>query len=81
VLRRVTGEPPASILIVDDDIDTLDAARKLGFGTVWFTATGDREQARGHEVWRRFDTDDEELSIETAAAVTGEITQPDTTSG
>lgn len=79
VLRRVTGEPPASILIVDDNIDTLDAARKLGFGTAWFAPRGGREDARGHDVWRRFDTDDEEPPIDTVAAVTGDITTPDTT--
>ena len=81
VLRRVTGEAPASILIVDDDIATLDAARNLGFGTAWFTADGNRENARGHDVWRRFEGDDDELSVETVAAVTGEITLPDSTSG
>lgn len=81
VVRRVTGEAPSSILIVDDNIENLDAARSLGFGTVWFTPDGDREDARGHDVWRRFDTDDDELSIETAAAVTGDVTLPDTTSG
>ncbi len=80
VLRRVTSEPPANILIVDDDLDTLDAARKLGFGTAWFAGRSRREDARGHDVWRRFDTDDEP-PIETVAAVTGEITSPDTTSG
>ncbi len=77
VLRRVTGEPPASILIVDDDINTLDAARNLGFGTAWFTTTGDQDNARGHEIWRRFEGDDEDLAIETLAAVTGEVTPPD----
>ncbi len=77
VLRRVTGEQPASILVVDDNLDTLDAARSLGFGTAWFTANGDRGEARGHDVWRRFDTDDDELSIETVAAVTGEISTPE----
>ena len=77
VLRRVTGEAPASILIVDDDINTLDAARNLGFGTAWFTSNGDRDDARGHDVWRRFETDDDDVPIETVAAVTGEISMPE----
>ncbi len=76
VLRRVTGESPASILIVDDDINTLDAARALGFGTAWFTADGDRESGRGHEIWRGFDTDDDDLSIDTVAAVTADVVPP-----
>ncbi len=77
VLRRVTGEPPESILVVDDDLDTLDAARRLGFGTVWFAPDGDRQKARGHEVWRRFDADDDDVAVETVAAVTGEISPPE----
>ena len=73
VLRRVTGERPAAILIVDDDLETLDAARSLGFATAWFTTDGDRSAARGHDVWRRFELEDEEVTVEAAAAVTGEI--------
>ncbi|MGB5756919.1 MAG: HAD-IA family hydrolase [Acidimicrobiales bacterium] len=56
VLRRVTGEPPASILIIDDDLANLDAAAKLGFGTAWFSADGDREAAHGHQVIRSFES-------------------------
>lgn len=55
VLRRVTGEPPASILVVDDDLDNLDAARELGFGTRWFAPLGERSEARGHEIIRGFE--------------------------
>ncbi len=55
VLRRVTGEPPSSILVIDDDLANLDAARDLGFGTAWFSAHGDRADARGHGVVRSFD--------------------------
>jgi putative hydrolase of the HAD superfamily len=73
VLRRIVGEPPNRILIIDDNLDSLDAARSLGFGTVWFKPDGERDLARGHELWRRFETDDEEYQIETVAAVTGEI--------
>ncbi|MGI9597253.1 MAG: HAD family hydrolase, partial [Acidimicrobiales bacterium] len=55
VLRRVTGEPPSSILVIDDDLDNLDAAGRLGFGTAWFTADGERTEARGHALFRSFD--------------------------
>jgi len=55
VLRRVTGEAPSNILLIDDDLDNLDAARELGFGTRWFSAHGDRSEARGHEVLRGFE--------------------------
>ncbi len=55
VLRRVTGEAPASILIIDDDLDNLDAAGELGFGTAWFTADGERSDARGHDLFRSFE--------------------------
>lgn len=58
VLRRVTGEGPSSILIMDDDLDNLDAARELGFGTAWFTTDGERSEARGHEVFRGFESFD-----------------------
>ena len=78
VLRRVIGEAPATILIVDDDVEILDAARRLGFGTVWFTTDGDREQSNGHDLWRRFETDEGDLPIETVAAVTGELVPPET---
>lgn len=56
VLRRVTGEAPSSILIIDDDLDNLDAAAKLGFGTAWFSADGDPADARGHQLFRNFDS-------------------------
>lgn len=55
VLRRVTGEPTSAILVIDDDLDNLDAARDLGFGTRWFSREGDRDVARGHEVMRSFE--------------------------
>ena len=54
VLRRVTGEPPSAIVVVDDDLDTLDVARKLGFATLWFAPDGDRARARGHRLLRGF---------------------------
>ena len=55
VLRRVTGEQPGAILVIDDDLENLDAARELGFGTAWFSADGDEAAARGHEVFHSFD--------------------------
>lgn len=55
VLRRVTGEPTSSILVIDDNLDNLDAARDLGFGTRWFTRDGERAASRGHEVMRGFE--------------------------
>ncbi len=55
VLRRTTGEPPAAILVVDDDLDVLDGARDLGFATAWFAPDGDAESTRGHQLIRRFD--------------------------
>ena len=74
VLRRVTGEPTSAILVIDDDLDNLDAARDLGFGTRWFTLDGHRAEARGHEVMRGFegvdpvDTGEVTLSEERAPA-------------
>ncbi|MEM7324565.1 MAG: HAD-IA family hydrolase [Actinomycetota bacterium] len=55
VLRRVVGEPAGSILVVDDDLANLDTARDMGFGTAWFSADGERADARGHELFRSFD--------------------------
>ncbi len=55
VLRRVTGEPTSAILVIDDDLDNLDAARDLGFGTRWFSREGERDAARGHELMRSFE--------------------------
>lgn len=74
VLRRVTGEPSETILVVDDNLETLDAARSYGFGTAWFTVDGEREDARGHEILRNFNlAEDDGFSAELAASVTGEI--------
>jgi FMN phosphatase YigB (HAD superfamily) len=77
VLRRIASEPPNTILIVDDDLDVLDAARRLGFGTTWFKPRGDRADARGHDLWRRFEGEEDEYTIEAVAAVTGELMPQD----
>ena len=62
VLRRLTGEPPSAIQIIDDNLDILDAARDLGFATAWFNPDGVREEARDHPLIRRFDIGGEELT-------------------
>jgi len=77
VLRRITGEPANQIVIVDDDLGVLDAARALGYGTAWFKPGGDPADARGHELWRGFETDDDDYPIETVAAVTSEVVPQD----
>ena len=61
-LRRMTGEAAAAIQIIDDDLDLLDAARELGFGTAWFAPEGTPEAAREHLLIRRFDVGDGELA-------------------
>ena len=55
VLRRLTGEPPANILIVDDQLDILDGARALGYRTAWFAPNAAPEDARGHSILRSFE--------------------------
>lgn len=59
VLRRVTGEPPGNILIVDDQLVILDEARKLGYRTAWFAPEADAADARGHSILRSFDVPDQ----------------------
>ncbi|MGH1504812.1 MAG: HAD family hydrolase [Acidimicrobiales bacterium] len=54
VLRRVTGRAPSEILVVDDRLDNLDAARQLGFQTAWFAPQGDVAGSRGHAILRSF---------------------------
>ncbi len=67
VLRRVTGEPPSAILVVDDKLDNLDAARDLGFQTAWFAPQGDAAGARSHAILRSFAVSDGSIS-DTAAS-------------
>ena len=66
VLRRVTAEPASSILVVDDELDNLDAARELGFRTAWFAPAGDRAGARGHPILRSFSLDASESEVTTS---------------
>ncbi len=54
VLRRVTREPVGNVLVVDDDLDNLDAAREFGFRTAWFAPDGDPAGARQHNILRSF---------------------------
>ncbi len=54
VLRRVTRQPVSTILVVDDDLDNLDAARELGFQTAWFAPDGDPAGGRKHAILRSF---------------------------
>ncbi|MEM9892619.1 MAG: hypothetical protein AAF962_17280 [Actinomycetota bacterium] len=58
VLRRMTERPPAAIQIIDGDRATLDVARELGFGTVWFAPDGDRAEANGHPLVRNLESDE-----------------------
>ncbi len=62
VLRRVTGEPAGSILVIDDELDNLDSARELGFRTAWFAPEGDIAEARDHSILRSFSLEDQGLS-------------------
>lgn len=61
VLRRFAQEPPAQILVIDDDLKMLDAARALGYATAWFTSTGTRAEAGDHQVIRSFEGSDDDL--------------------
>ncbi len=54
VLRRVTSTPPARILVVDDDLDILDAARSYGFRTAWFAPDAAADASRQHAILRSF---------------------------
>ncbi len=60
VLRRVTGEPASLILVIDDELANLDAARDLGFRTAWYAPAGEEAGARGHAILRSFSLDDHE---------------------
>ena len=72
VLRRVLGEPASTVLVVDDDLDNLDVARNLGFGTAWLNPDGERSQARDHDLFRNF-----EVATDVIATTTGEIPPTD----
>lgn len=55
VLRRVTGQPPSLIMVVDDDLANLDAARELGYRTAWFAPGAAVEESNGHAILRSFE--------------------------
>ncbi len=54
VLRRLVREPVGNVMVVDDDLDNLDAARELGYRTAWFAPDGDPAGARDHSILRSF---------------------------
>ena len=54
VLRRVTRQAPSTILVVDDNLDNLDAAREFGYQTAWFAPEGDPAGSRSHAILRSF---------------------------
>lgn len=54
VLRRLTEQPAGLILVVDDELDNLDAAKSYGFQTAWFAPDAAAEDARGHQILRSF---------------------------
>lgn len=64
VLRRVTNEQPGSIMVVDDSLENLDAAKALGFRTAWFSPEGSQEEAGGHAILRSFEVVEEEEAVE-----------------
>jgi HAD superfamily hydrolase (TIGR01509 family) len=55
VLRRVTGQPPSLIMVVDDDLANLDAARELGYRTAWFSPGATVDESNGHAILRSFE--------------------------
>ena len=59
VLRRMTGEQPGSILVIDDELDILDEAREMGYRTAWFAPDGDDADRRGHAILRGFGSEPE----------------------
>ncbi len=77
VLRRVTQLAPHDILMVDDSLDNLDAAKVLGFSTAWYCPGATTDGSRGHAVLRSFAVA-EVSSAAGAASVAGEsVTGPD----
>ncbi len=54
VLRRLTQAAPSAILVIDDELDNLDAARALGFRTAWFAPRATNDEARQHAILRSF---------------------------
>jgi putative hydrolase of the HAD superfamily len=61
VLRRVLEDEPSAILLIDDSLDVLDAARARGFATAWFSPDGTRSEARDHTIIHGFELADDEL--------------------
>lgn len=61
-LRRVAQVPAGDILLIDDDVRNLDAARTLGFRTAWFSPEGIDAEANGHPVLRSFEVATADIS-------------------
>lgn len=55
VLRRVTGQPPSLIMVVDDQLENLDAARDYGYQTAWFAPGASVAESNGHAILRSFE--------------------------
>jgi putative hydrolase of the HAD superfamily len=55
VLRRVTGHPPNLIMVVDDQLANLDAARDYGYQTAWFAPGASVKESNGHAILRSFE--------------------------
>jgi putative hydrolase of the HAD superfamily len=68
VLRRTTGVGASSILLIDDDLDNLDAAKAIGMGTRWFTVDGEETVSRGHAIYRNFESATGQLQAAEAEA-------------
>jgi putative hydrolase of the HAD superfamily len=53
-VRRLTGLPYQSCLVIDGSLECLDMAKSLGMMTAWFTRTAPEDSSAGHPVVARF---------------------------
>ena len=58
VLRRLVSQPGEAVVVVDNDLDVLDAVRSYGFSTTWYDADGSDDDSRGHDVLRSFEAEE-----------------------
>lgn len=54
-LRRLAQVPTGDIMVIDDDLANLDAARSLGFRTAWYAPRAAEGEANGHAILRSLD--------------------------